>query len=123
MSDRELQSCHLFGIGLYGVLNYSVIQRTREIGIRMALGASSGDVVRKVTADVLGVVCLGSAIGLGAGLASVRFFEVLLFEVKPTDATMVAAPLLILMGAAVLAALPPAMRAAHIDPAQTLRTD
>ena len=113
----------LAGIGLYGVLNYSVIQRTREIGIRMALGANSSNVIRKVTADVLGVVCLGSAIGLGVGLAGGRFVEALLFEVKPTDATMIAAPLLVLMGAAVLAALPPAMRAAHIDPAQTLRTD
>ena len=113
----------LAGIGLYGVLNYSVIQRTREIGIRIALGANSGNVVRKVTADVLGVVCLGAAIGLGVGLASGRFVEALLFQVKPTDATMIAAPLLVLVGAAVLAALPPAMRAAHIDPAQTLRTD
>ena len=113
----------LAGIGLYGVLNYSVIQRTREIGIRMALGANSRSVVRKVTADVLSMVCLGSAIGLVAGLASGRLVKVLLFEVKPTDATMIASPLLVLAGAAVLAALPPAMRAARIDPAQTLRTD
>jgi putative ABC transport system permease protein len=110
-------------IGLYGVLNYSVIRRTREIGIRIALGADSARVVRTVTADVLGVVCLGSAVGLGAGIASGRFVEALLFEVRPTDATVIAAPLLVLVGAGVLAALPPAMRAARIDPAQTLRAD
>jgi predicted permease len=113
----------LAGVGLFGVLNYSVIQRTREIGIRMALGANASQVVRKVTADVLGVVCLGSVIGLGAGLASGRFVEAILFEIKPTDASMIAAPLLVLIGAAVVAALPPAMRAARIDPARTLRAE
>ena len=113
----------LAAIGLYGVLNYSVIQRTREIGIRMALGADSGRVIRTVTADILGVVCLGSAVGLGAGIASGRFVEALLFDVRTTDATMMVAPLLVLVAAGLLAALPPAMRAARIDPVQSLRTD
>jgi predicted permease len=112
----------LAGIGIYGVLNYSVMQRTREIGIRMALGANSGAVVRKVTAEVLGLVCLGSTVGLSAGLASGRLVEALLFQVKPTDTVMIAVPLLVLAGAAVIAALPPALRAARIDPAQALRT-
>jgi predicted permease len=113
----------LAGIGLYGVLNYSVIQRTREIGIRMALGAPSTNVVRQVTGGTLGLVCLGSAIGLAAGLVSGRFVQALLFEVKPTDTLMISAPIVVLLGVAVLAALPSAMRAVHIDPAQTLRSE
>ena len=113
----------LAGIGLYGVLNYSVIQRRREIGIRMALGAPSGHVVRRVTAELLGMVCLGSAIGVAAGVASERLVGTLLYEVKATDLGMVAAPILAMFGAAVLAALPPAVRAVRIDPAETLRSE
>jgi len=113
----------LAAIGLYGVLNYSVTWRRREIGIRMALGARPAHVVRRVTTDMLGMVCLGSAIGLAGGLASGRFIESLLFEVKSTDPGSVAAPILILAGAAMLAALPPAIRAVQIDPAQTLRSE
>src|SRR5207244_3606636 len=96
-------------IGLYGVLNYSVTQRRREIGIRMALGACSAHVVRRVTTDMAGMFYLGSAIGVVGGLASGRFIESLLFEVKATDPGSVAAPILILAGAAVLAAPPPAI--------------
>jgi putative ABC transport system permease protein len=110
-------------IGLYGVLNYSVTQRWREIGIRMALGARSAHVVRRVTTDMAGMFCLGSTIGLAGGLASGHFIESLLFEVKAADPGSVAAPILILAGAAVLAALPPAIRAVRIDPAQTLRSE
>jgi predicted permease len=110
-------------VGLYGVLNYSVIQQRREIGIRMALGARSADVVRQVTANVFGRVCLGSVIGVAAGLACERFVESLLFEIKATDPAALVTPIATLAGAAVLAALPPAVRAVRIDPAQTLRNE
>jgi predicted permease len=113
----------LAAIGLYGVLNYSVMRQRREIGIRMALGASSTHVVRRVTTGALTMVCLGSVMGLAAGLASARFIEALLFEVKATDTQMVAAPILALFGVAILAALPPAIRAVRIDPARTLRSE
>jgi len=113
----------LAAIGLYGVLNYSVTQQRREIGIRMALGARSAHMVRHVTGGMFGMVCLGSAIGLAAGLVSGRFLESLLFEVKATDLGIVIVPILTLLGAALLAALPPAIRAVQIDPAQTLRSD
>jgi len=113
----------LAATGLYGVLNYSVIRQRHEIGIRMALGAPAGHVVGHVTTGILAMVCLGSIIGLAGGLASVRFVEMLLYEVKATDATMVAAPILTLFGAATLAALPPVIRAVKIDPAQTLRNE
>jgi ABC-type antimicrobial peptide transport system permease subunit len=113
----------LAAVGLYGVLNYSVTCQRREIGIRMALGARSRHVLRQVTSDVFSMICVGSIVGLAGGLASGRFIESLLFEVKATDFSMVAAPILTLIIVAILAALPPAIRAAHIDPAQTLRAD
>ena len=76
-----------------------------------------------VTTGVLAMVCLGSLIGLAGGLASARFVETLLYEVKATDAGMVVAPILALFIAAVLAALPPVIRAVRIDPARTLRSE
>ena len=111
----------LAGIGLYGVLNYSVTQQRKEIGIRMALGARSAQIVRRIATGILGAVSLGAVAGLLAGLAAGRFVQALLFEVKATDAEMVAMPLLLLLSTGVLAALPPAIRATRIDPAETLR--
>lgn len=113
----------LAAIGLYGILNYSVTQQRREIGIRMALGARSAHVVRRVTAGLVGMVCLGSAIGMVVGFASARFIESLLFEVKATDLGTVLVPILTLLAAALLAGLPPVIRAVRIDPAQSLRSE
>jgi predicted permease len=113
----------LAGIGLYGVLNYAVIQRRREISVRMALGARAAHVVRRVTTEMLSPVGVGSIIGLAGGLAFGGLIERILFEVKATDASTIATPLLTLAVAAVLAALPPAIRAVRIDPAQTLRSE
>jgi predicted permease len=113
----------LAGIGLYGVLNYAVIQRRHEIGVRMALGARAADVVRRVVTEILGPVGVGSIVGLAGGLAFGGVIERILFEVKASDATSIAAPLLTLAFAAAVAALPPAIRAVRIDPAQTLRSE
>jgi ABC-type antimicrobial peptide transport system permease subunit len=110
----------LAGIGLYRV-NFSVTQQRKEIGIRMALGAGSVQIVRRIAVGTLGVVSLGAIVGLIGGLAAGRFVQTLLFEVKATDVEMVAAPLLHLLGAGVLAALPSAIRATRIDPSETLR--
>ena len=73
----------LAGIGLYGVLDYSVLQRRREIGIRMAIGAQAGDIARRVTADIFSMVLVGAVAGLALGMASVRYIETLLYQVKP----------------------------------------
>jgi predicted permease len=113
----------LAGVGLYGVLNYAVIQRRREIGIRMALGARAADVVRRVTAEVFGPVGIGAIAGLACGLGFGRLVESILFNVTATDASAFALPLATLALTAALAALPPAIRAARIDPAQTLRSE
>ena len=113
----------LAGVGLYGVLDYSVLQRRREIGIRMALGAQAGDIAWRVTADVFSMVLVGAAVGLGLGMASSRSIESLLYQVKPTDASMLALPWLTILAAALVAALPPVIRAVRFDPANMLRTE
>ena len=113
----------LAGVGLFGVLDYSVQQRRREIGIRMALGAQSFDVAFRVTVGVFGMVLIGAAAGLAAGLASERYLETLLYQVKATDLTMLAVPAVTIFTAALLAALPPVIRAVRIDPARMLRAD
>jgi predicted permease len=113
----------LAAVGLYGVLSYGVLRRTREIGIRLALGARRGTVVRLVISEV-GLV---TAIGLGVGFAGGRFLsgavEKLLFEVKPSDAASLGLPIALLLAGAALAAIRPALRAARIDPAVALREE
>jgi putative ABC transport system permease protein len=113
----------LAAIGVYGVLNYSVTRQRREIGIRMALGARPGHVVRRVTGDAAVVVCLGSSAGVAAGVAAGRVTEALLYDIKPTGLDAVAAPILTLTLVALIASVPPAVRAARVDPAQTLRSE
>ncbi len=113
----------LAAIGLYGVLNYSVLQRQHEIGIRMAIGAPAADIARRVTADVFSMVLLGALAGLALGLSSVRYIESLLYQVKPTDPAMLTLPSLTILVAALLAALPAVIRAIRIDPATTLRSE
>jgi predicted permease len=113
----------LAGIGLYGVLDYSVLQRRREIGIRMAIGAQAGDIARRVTAEVFGMVLAGAMVGLALGMASVRYIATLLYGVKATDVAMLAFPTGAILAAAVLAALPAVLHAVRIDPVTALRGD
>ena len=113
----------LAGVGLYGVLDYSVLQRRKEIGIRMAIGAQPGDIARRVTWDVFSMVLVGSLAGLALGFASVRYIETLLYQVKPSDPRMLAIPALTIVAAALLAAVPPVIHAVRIDPAKTLRAE
>jgi len=113
----------LAGIGLYGVLDYSVLQRRREIGIRMAIGARPAGVARLVTVDVFAMVLVGAIGGLALGMASVRYIEPLFYDVKATDAGMLALPSLAILAAALLAAAPAVIHAVRIDPAETLRSE
>ena len=113
----------LAAIGLFGVLDYSVLQRRREIGIRMAIGAQAGDIARRVTVDAFSMVLVGALAGLALGMASTRYIESLLYQVKPTEFGVLALPSLTILGAALLAALPAVIRAVRIDPARILRTD
>jgi predicted permease len=113
----------LAGVGLYGVLNYSVQQREREIGIRMALGAQVDDVARRVMAGISVAVAIGAVAGLALGLASVRYIESLLYQVKATDAGVLAIPCLTILLAVVIAAVPAVLRAMRIDPVAMLRVE
>jgi predicted permease len=113
----------LAGVGLYGVLDYSVLQRRREIGIRMALGAQPRDLAARVTARIFSMVLLGAFLGLALGLASVRYIEPLLYQVRSTELQVLLLPSLAILGAAVLAALPAIIHAVEIDPASLLRTE
>ncbi|HTV56787.1 MAG TPA: ABC transporter permease [Terriglobia bacterium] len=113
----------LAGVGLYGVLDYSVLQRRREVAIRMALGARAGHIARRVTASIFSMVIAGALAGLALGFASVRYIESLLYQVRPTDPRMLALPALTIVAAALLAALPPVIRAIRIDPAVILRAE
>lgn len=113
----------LAAIGFYGVLDYSVLQRRREIGIRMAVGAGAADIAGRVTADVFAMVLAGTAAGLGLGFSATRYVEKLLFEVRATDPAVVALPLAILLIAGLLAAIPAMIRAIRVDPVRTLRVE
>jgi hypothetical protein len=113
----------LAAVGLYGVLSYAVVQRTREIGIRLTLGAQPSAVVRSVLGRVGLAVSAGIVAGLGGGMYFARFVRALLFEVEPASASSVALPVLGLLGVALLASWLPARRAIRVDPAQTLRME
>jgi ABC-type antimicrobial peptide transport system permease subunit len=113
----------LSGVGLYGVLDYSVLQRRREIGIRMAIGAPAGSIARLVTIDIFSMVLAGALAGLALGMASVRYIEALFYQVKASDASMLALPSIAIVAAALLAALPAVIHAVRIDPVKTLRSE
>ena len=110
-------------IGMYGVLNYAVTRERRDIGLRMVLGARAGHIVRLITTRWVAVVCAGAVVGVMAGLAFGRTVRTLLFEIEPTDPMAMAAPIAVLLAAAVVAALPPSLRAVRIDPAASIRTE
>jgi len=113
----------LAAVGIYGVLDYSVLQRRREIGIRMAIGAPAADIARRVTGEIFSVVLIGALAGLALGLVSVRYIDALLYQVKATDAGILVLPSLTILVAMLLAALPAVIRAVRIDPAATLRAE
>jgi len=113
----------LAAIGLYGVLHYTVLQRHRELGIRIAVGARAATIARLVTTDLVAVILAGAAAGLILALTGVRTIESLLYQVRPTDAPMLALPAIIIIAAAIFAATPAIIRAIRIDPATLLRTD
>jgi ABC-type antimicrobial peptide transport system permease subunit len=109
------------GVGLFGVLSSSVAQRTREIGVRSALGAQTRDIVALVLRQTLWIVGVGVAIGLATALAGVRMLSAFLYRISPHDAlTFVAVPIVI-VAVATVACLVPARRAARVDPLTALR--
>jgi putative ABC transport system permease protein len=111
----------LAGIGLYGVVAYTVSLRTQEIGVRMAIGAQQGDVLRLVVGEGMRLAVIGVVVGIGGAMALGRFISTLLFEVTPFDPASYAATAALLLGIAALACYVPARRAMGVDPLAALR--
>jgi putative ABC transport system permease protein len=108
-------------VGVYGVLSYSVAQRTHEIGVRMALGAQNADVLRMLLRKAVGVIFAGIVIGGAGSLAFARVLARFLFEVRPSDPATFAAVALVLAGSALAASYIPARRATVVNPLVALR--
>jgi predicted permease len=113
----------LAGIGLYAVLNYSVLQRRREIGIRMAIGSTRAGIVRIVTLDVFLMIALGGCTGVALGFGAARYVGSLFYQVKATDADMIALPACAILLTALVATLPAVLRALRTDPTEILRAE
>jgi ABC-type antimicrobial peptide transport system permease subunit len=108
---------------LYGVLAYVVAERTREIGVRMALGATAGAVRRLVVSQGAKVVLAGTVLGIAAALASTRLLKSLLYEVSALDPVVFVAMSLMMMAIGMVASYVPARRASRVDPIESLRND
>jgi predicted permease len=113
----------LAGIGFYAVLNYSVLQRRREIGIRMAIGSTRSGIVRLVTLDVFLMILLGGCAGVALGFGAARYVESLFYQVKATDADMIALPACAILLTALVATFPAVLRALRTDPTEILRAE
>jgi putative ABC transport system permease protein len=113
----------LAAVGIYGIMSYSVAQRAHEVGIRMALGAGSGDVLRLVLGQSVWLTLTGIGVGLAGSLALTNFLSSLLFDVKATDPATFVSVAAILLAVALAASFIPAWRAANVDPVDALRQE
>jgi ABC-type antimicrobial peptide transport system permease subunit len=122
MSGLSFVALALAGVGLYGITAYGVRRRLREIGIRMALGGTSRDVVRLILGSAWRVIAPGLVLGLAGAYAGTRALEGILFGTSPTDPAVFTVTVVTLAIIATLASYLPARRAARVDPIVVLRT-
>ena len=129
-NDRlRMQASSLFGAlallliaaGIYGLMAYAVVRRTREIGIRVAVGSSSAGILRLVLNDSLRLAVCGVMLGLPGSLAVMKATSTMIFGLSPIDMASLGIAALILTAAAIVASIAPAWRAAHLDPVEALR--
>jgi ABC-type antimicrobial peptide transport system permease subunit len=113
----------LAAVGLYGVLSYSVAQRTREIGVRMSTGAGQGDILRLVVGQGFHPVLVGMAAGLAVAIASAKLISAYLFGVGARDPLTLGGIVVVVIAVALLACVIPANRASRLDPLQALRME
>ncbi len=113
----------LASVGLYAVMSFSVSRRTREVGIRLALGAQAGNVIRMIFGQGLVQLAIGMALGLAMALGIAQLLKVILFQVQPRDPAIFGGVVAVLLGVGLLACLVPARRATSIDPLVALRSD
>jgi ABC-type antimicrobial peptide transport system permease subunit len=109
--------------GLYGVVSYTTARRTNEIGLRMAIGADRGDVMRMVLSETLMLICVGLGIGLPGAVAVSRLLASILVGVSPSDPMTLATVTLVMLAVGLLAGFVPAARASRVDPMATLRQE
>ena len=125
------QACTMFGVlamvvasvGLFGLMSYSVSRRTNEIGIRMALGAQRGQVMRQVLRESMGLVAVGVALGLVGAIGAGQLLSTILFGLSPSDPLTIGAAALLMVGVSAMAGFLPARRASRVDPMVALRYD
>ena len=113
----------LAAIGLYAVMAFSVSRRVREMGVRIALGATNGDVVRLVCSQGARQIAIGLLLGLAAGAAAARLLTVMLYDVQPHDPFVFAIVVVVLSASGLVACLIPAVRATRVDPVTALRSE
>jgi len=113
----------LAAIGVYGIISYGVTQRVQEVGVRMALGAQTRDVLKLIIGQGLKLVLIGTMVGAAAAFATTRFISDLLYQVSATDPLTFGATSLLIAGVAFLACYVPARRAASVDPIEAIRTE
>ena len=123
LSGFALLALVLAAVGIAGVVGYSVVQRTQEIGVRVALGAQAGDVLRLVIGQSLSWTLGGVAVGLAASLGLLRFLRTLLFGITPADPMVLGGVSLLVVAVALVATCVPARRAMRVDPVSALRRD